>query len=169
MWFKGLIAVLLIVGVSLVPVHPAIALIQEHQEAPGQVLYKSVWSLRDDHQHPWQAIVFKYTYPDRQMDGYLRLVGFPGAVSLDHAQPLRLIYSPDREVRLPDESGPIFKEGRAPEPAVGQYNLQAVLDQLPTDRSLDIILPTLLDGEMQLHIPLWLVQEWQTVLRVHSP
>lgn len=163
------IALVLTLGYGIFASPPAMAMISEHEEAPGQILYKSLWSLRDEHHQSWQAIAFKQVYPDRKSDVYLRLVGFPGAVSLDHSQPLTLTNAAETNVTehsftLADESGSLFPGNKSSAPNVGQYRLQTVLPKLRPELPLELSVMQI-DGEVvHLHVPPWLVHEWQQLL-----
>ncbi len=159
-----MIVVVLSLGTGMLTSSAATAMIREHEEAPGQVLYKSQWSLRDQHQQPWQAIAFKQIYPDRVSDVYLRLVGFPGAVILDHTQPLTLTPSMEQPFTLADEVDSLFPDDPSSAANVGQYRLQVVLSKLRPELPLELSLRQT-DGEViALHVPPWLVKEWQQLL-----
>jgi hypothetical protein len=69
------------------------AAIQQLEEAPGQLLYQSRRSLKDQHGNRWQAIAFKRSRADGRAFVYLRLVGFPGVVEIDRTQPVKLLRS----------------------------------------------------------------------------
>ncbi|WP_373541206.1 DUF3122 domain-containing protein [Chamaesiphon sp.] len=72
---------------------PAFATVTQIEEAPGQMLYQSRQNLRDRTGKSWQVVAFKRVRPDGSAMISLRLVGFLGAVELDHTQPLTLTTS----------------------------------------------------------------------------
>jgi Protein of unknown function (DUF3122) len=69
---------------------PADAAIRELKEAPGQMVYQSRQTLKDQHDNSWQAIAFKRIRADGTANIYLRLVSFPGIAELDRTRPLSL-------------------------------------------------------------------------------
>ncbi|MGJ3252130.1 MAG: DUF3122 domain-containing protein [Elainellaceae cyanobacterium] len=165
---------------------PASAVIRAHEEAPGQILYKSQWSLRDQHQQPWQAIAFKQVYPDHENHATLRFVGFPDAVSIDHSQPISLSNSVGQALTLPDQTKQIFgghldehdvdgnesdsSKSNVPSPiaaSVGQYDIQDAIFEFQPDVPLDVSIATLQQSEIHLDIPPWLIQEWQALAQRH--
>ncbi|MGB5916042.1 MAG: DUF3122 domain-containing protein, partial [Phormidesmis sp.] len=60
-----------------------VASLHTYQERPGQTTFRSKQSLRDRADRSWQVIVFKRYQADMLQGLYLRLVGFPGLVTLD--------------------------------------------------------------------------------------
>ncbi|HHP7244005.1 MAG TPA: DUF3122 domain-containing protein [Elainellaceae cyanobacterium] len=175
----GLMLIGAIVGVFALP---ASAVILAHEEAPGKILYKSQWSLRDQHQQPWQAIAFKQVYPDHERHTTLRFVGFPDAVAIDHSQPISLSNSIGQALTLPDQTEQIFggndldgnksdrNKSNAHPPiaaSVGQYDIQHAINEFRPDVPLDVSIATLQQSEIHLNIPPWLIQEWQTLTQRH--
>ncbi|MGJ3247622.1 MAG: DUF3122 domain-containing protein [Elainellaceae cyanobacterium] len=164
---------------------PASAAIQAHEEAPGQILYKSQWSLRDQHQQPWQAIAFKQVYPDHERHTTLRFVGFPNAVAIDHCQPISLSNSLGQALTLPDQTDQIFggnilggnelndrkvddhQSAASTAANVGQYDIQSAIREFQPDMPLEVTIATHQSDDIHLNIPLWLVQEWQTLAQQH--
>jgi hypothetical protein len=145
----------------------AAAALRQLEEGPGQVVYQSRQTLKDQHGNSWQAIAFKRIRPDRSIHVALRLVGFPGVVTLDRSQPLTLTSSLGQTLTATDDSGQIFTDQAVPEPNVGQYDLQPLLPQLRAEIPWRLILPTV-DGEaIILNVPATLLEEWQTVASQH--
>ena len=141
----------------------AAAAIRQLEEAPGQVVYQSRQTLKDQHGNSWQAIAFKRIRPDGSTSMALRLVGFPGVVTIDRSQPLTLTSSLGETLTATDDSGQIFTDEAVPEPNVAQYDLQPLLPALRAEIPLRLTLPTV-DGEaVILNVPAGLVEEWQTV------
>ena len=158
--------VLLLLGASLglgwgIPT--AWATVRTLEEAPGQVVVQSRQRLQDQHGQSWQVIAFRRQRPDGTTTFALRLVGFPGSVSLDRQQPLTLTNSLGKTLTAADASGQIFTDADRPEPHVGQYDLQPLLPQLQAEIPLQLTLPTVEGEAVRLMVPAALVQEWQSV------
>jgi hypothetical protein len=63
---------------------------------------------------------------------------------------------------LADASSHLFTDASAPEPYIGQYDLQPILTEQP-EIPLTLMLPTLDNESVVLKIPMALVQEWQAI------
>ncbi len=143
---------------------PADAAILYNADTAGAVVLQSRRTLRDQNQYSWQVIAFKSVGADQRESAVsLRLVGFPGAVELDPSQPVRLS-APAGELLLANISDQILL--KAPQPHVGQYDLQSALPNLPTASRLDLHIPTQ-TAELVLPISPALIAEWQTVVNTH--
>ncbi|MGF1496058.1 MAG: DUF3122 domain-containing protein [Elainellaceae cyanobacterium] len=142
---------------------PAQAAIRQLEEAPGQTVYQSRQTVQDQHGDRWQAIAFKRIRPDGSTRFYLRLVGFPGTAAIDRSRPLTLTTSLGQSLTALDASGQIFTNAAAPEPNVGQYDLQPIVSQLPTAIPLRLTLPVLNEGDRLLPVSPALIQEWKAV------
>ncbi|MGG6293771.1 DUF3122 domain-containing protein [Leptolyngbya sp. AN02str] len=142
---------------------PAIAAIRQIEEAPGQIVYQSRHSLTDQTGKRWQAIAFKRIRADGRLHIYLRLVGFPGAGAIDRAQPLTFRSSMGETLTSADASAQIFSDASAPEPNVGQYDLQPLLSQLQAELPWYLSLPMTEGSPLTLPLPPTLIQEWQTL------
>ncbi|MEE3719844.1 DUF3122 domain-containing protein [Tumidithrix elongata RA019] len=141
----------------------AVAGITQLQEAPGQMVYQSRQTLKDQHGNSWQAIAFKRIPPNGKTSFDLRLVGFPGMVDIDRSKPLLLTNSLGGTSTADDTSSFIFTDLSTPEPSVGQYNLQPILSQLQVEIPLMLILSASNGEEIHLSVPPSFVQEWQTL------
>ncbi|NJM85079.1 MAG: DUF3122 domain-containing protein [Leptolyngbyaceae cyanobacterium RM2_2_21] len=142
---------------------PAQAAIRQLEEAPGQVVYQSRQTVSDQHGDRWQVIAFNRIRPDSSTRFYLRLVGFPGTAEIDRSRPLTLTPSIGQSFTAADASSDIFTDAAAPEPNVGQYDLQPIVSQLPTAIPIRLVLPTLNTNDVVLTISPALVQEWKTL------
>ncbi|MCW6053830.1 DUF3122 domain-containing protein [Lyngbya sp. CCAP 1446/10] len=141
----------------------AAAAITQLQEAPGQMVYQSRQTLQDQHGNNWQVIAFKRVTPNGKASFDLRLVGFPGVVAIDRSKPLSLTNSLGKILTADDTSSYIFTDLSAPEPNVGQYDIQPLLSQLQVEIPLMLILSAI-DGEtIHLSVPPSFVQEWLTL------
>jgi hypothetical protein len=126
----------------------------------NSVLYRSLSRLQDDSNRAWQVVFYK-RFPLGKPDSiHLRLVGFPGAVTIDHARSLEL--EANRSLlSVEDVTSKDF-----PIAHVGEYDFKPVLNQLDTDTKLILILP-LKSGEARLKVPKdtalewWRVASWQ--------
>jgi hypothetical protein len=157
----GTAILLLLIGMGTIAVLPAGAALQNFEEVAGQRIYQSRQSVWDRQGNSWQVVVFKRLYPDRATHTYLRLVGFPGTVAIAHSQPLALATTVGVTLSAPDASREFFAS--APESHVGQYDLQPLISQLPTNLPLTLQLPTTGSAPAELVIAPALIQEWQTV------
>ena len=157
----GTLLVLLLTGVENLAVSSASAAIRQLEEAPGQLVYQSRQTLRDQHDSSWQAIAFKRIRPDGSTFFYLRLVGFPGITEIERSQPLELTDSLGKTLTANDASEQIFTDAAAPEPNVGQYDLAPIVSELQAAIPLKLTLPTTQGKPVELLVSPALVQEWQ--------
>ncbi|MGA7933034.1 MAG: DUF3122 domain-containing protein [Kovacikia sp.] len=159
----GAVVLGLLLGLGMLNPPSAAAAIRQLEEAPGQVVYQSRQTLKDQHGSSWQAIAFKRIRANGQTSFELRLVGFPGVVGIDRSQPLTLTNSLGKTLTAADASSQIFSAAASPEPNVGQYDLQPLLPQLPVGIPLKLTLPTLKGEAVSLSVSPLLIEEWQTV------
>jgi Protein of unknown function (DUF3122) len=141
---------------------PAFAAVTQIEEAPGQMLYQSRQTLRDRTGKSWQVVAFKRVRPDGSEIVSLRLVGFLGAVELDHTKSLTLTTSMGQTLTAKDVTSEI-SQGANALANVGEYDIQAVLPQLHSEIPLELTLPMLTGGAIELQIPSIAIQEWQTI------
>ena len=141
---------------------PALAAVTQIEEAPGQMLYQSRQNLRDRTGKSWQVVAFKRIRPDGSEMVSLRLVGFLGAVELDHTQPLTLTTSMGQILTAKDVTDGI-SQGATALANVGEYDIQPVLSQLQSKIPLQLTLPMLTGSTVELQIPSTAIQEWQTI------
>jgi len=141
---------------------PAFAAVTQIEEYPGQMLYQSRQNLRDQTGNSWQVVAFKRIHPEGSVIVSLRVVGFPGAVELDHTQPLTLTTSLGQTLTARDISSEISQD--TPTPAnVGEYDIKSILPQLQTEIPLHLTLPMVTGSAIKLQIPSRALQEWQTI------
>ncbi|NJO72633.1 MAG: DUF3122 domain-containing protein [Leptolyngbyaceae cyanobacterium RM1_406_9] len=159
----GAIALGVLLGLGMLNPSIAAAAIRHLEEAPGQIVYQSRQTLKDQHGNGWQAVAFKRIRPNRQATFELRLVGFPGVAEIDRSQPLILTNSLGKTLTATDVSSHIFTKATKPEPNVGQYDLQPLLPQLQMGIPLKLTLPTISGEAVNLSISPLLIEEWQTV------
>lgn len=154
---------------ALVHSPSALATIRQLEEAPGQIVYQSRQTVQDQHGDRWQVIAFNRIRPDGTTSFYLRLVTFPGTANIDRSRPLALTTSLGQSLTATDASSQIFTDASAPEPNVGQYNLQPIISQLSDVIPIQIALPILNKDNSLLSISPGLIQEWKTVADYQSP
>ncbi len=152
------ICVLLVVGSPL----PAFATVTQIEEYPGQMLYQSRQTLRDQTGNSWQAIAFKRIHPEGSAIVSLRLISLYGGVELDHTQSLTLTTSLGQTLTAKDISNEISQN--TPTPAnVVEYDIKFALSQLKAEIPLNLTLPTISGKAVNLSVPSSLVEEWQIV------
>ncbi len=146
----------LLLGQMALTQQPAVAVLRQHQDAPGIMRYHSQESLRDGAGNAWQVVLFKQITSGEPTLFNLRLVGFPGVTELTHPQPLEIITARGHILIAADEFA-----GGAPAPNVGQYNLTDILAKLQVNDSLTLSVPLKGEQTLSLKIPQSLVKEWQ--------
>jgi hypothetical protein len=159
----GAIVLGILLGLGILNPPSAAAAIRQLEEAPGQQVYQSRQTLKDQHGNSWQAIAFKRILPSGQTSFNLRLAGFPGVAEIDRSQPLSLTNSLGKTFTAQDASTNLFSDATKPEPTIGQYNLQPLLAQLQPEIPLKLSLPTMRHENVNLAVPSALVGEWITV------
>jgi hypothetical protein len=159
LWLMAvLICILLIVGRPML----AFAAVTQIEEYPGQMLYQSRQNLIDQTGKSWQAIAFKRIHPEGSASISLRLVGFPGAVELDHTQPLTLSTSMGQMFTAKDISSEISQDSPT-QGNVAEYDIKPVLPKLQAEIPLHLTLPVVTGSAIELEIPFAAIQEWQTI------
>lgn len=154
-WGVVLLAMVLLPGGNA----PALANLHTYHERPGQTTYRSQVSLRDRSDLAWQATLFK-RYHGPQLQGiYLRLVGFPGVVTVASDSPLNISTGTGLTWQVMPELDPQTQQ--LPE-NVTQYPFQAVLADLKGAIPLEMIVP-LCQGQSRLAIAPFVVEEWLTL------
>ena len=161
-YLKSLLLTIFIVLLTLfsgIMCLPAAAEIRQFHESPGKLLYKSQWTLKDQTGKSWQAIAFQVRPADPLQPGFtvqLRLVGFPNSVTLDPNSLLRL---DDRQQFFTASS----TSANLPPGAIGEFDIQPILLQLNPKTPLHLTLTTENASTVDLKVPPFLVEEWQTL------
>lgn len=159
---RKLVLILLLIILPLLlmvlPPQPAIAAVEQQLEAPGQMLYKSRHSLRDNHGNSWQVVLFKRIKNGEVKDVNLRLVGFPGSVTFNHPEPLQIITSNGNIMEAIDE----FSQ-KSPGPNIGQYNLTGILPKISQAEEIQLNLSIAEQPECVITIPMAVVLEWKAI------
>ncbi len=160
----GALVLTLSLGLGMFTTPHAVAAIRQLEEAPGQIVYQSRETLKDQHGSSWQAIAFQRVSPNGEMSLELRLVGFPGGVEIDRSQPLLLTDSLGQTLTAADTSSTIFTDLSAPEPHVSQYDILPLLPELQAAIPLKLTISTLGGEAIDLSVSTSFVQEWKTLL-----
>ncbi|MEL7508483.1 MAG: DUF3122 domain-containing protein [Cyanobacteria bacterium J06554_1] len=137
---------------------PALASVHIYHERPGQTTLRSQQSLRDRNDRSWQAILFKRYRPDG-LDGlYLRLVGFPGVVTVATQTPLRIETGTVLRWQAPPKLDP-------PTPALpsntNQYDMADIITDLEKAIPLTLAVPLQGKAPSEIIVPPYAVQEWR--------
>ena len=143
-----------------------LARLDQHQEAPNQILYKAFATLRDQEGHVWRAIAFNHVLPDGSHNFKLRLVGFLDSAAVDRSKPLLIKTALGQSFTTPDDSDHIaIDEGMEAidvPPNVAQYDLEAIAPRLLGVVPLRLTLP-LAEGNVRFLIWPNTVKEWKSV------
>ncbi|WP_038017142.1 DUF3122 domain-containing protein [Synechococcus sp. PCC 7335] len=149
--------------ISLLMISPPVislpvASLHTYNEKPEQTTFRSKQSLRDRTDRSWQIILFK-RYESEQLQGlYLRLVGFPGLVTVDSKKPLMIATGSSLQWQATAELD--RQTAELPDYA-GQYNVATVLSDLSGDIPLQMNI-TLGDGSTaEIVVPPFAVHEWR--------
>ncbi|MEL6935683.1 MAG: DUF3122 domain-containing protein [Cyanobacteria bacterium J06607_17] len=137
---------------------PALASVHVYHERPGQTTLRSQQSLRDRNDRSWQAILFKRYRPDG-LDGlYLRLVGFPGVVTVAPQTPLSIETGTVLRWQAPPKLDP-------PTPALpsntNQYDMADIITDLEKAIPLTLAVPLQGKAPSEIIVPPYAVQEWR--------
>ena len=135
---------------------PAIATIQQQQEAPGQLLYSSRHKLRDRQRNTWQVILFKRVKNNQTQEIDLRLVGFPQQFEFAHPGNLTIVVNNKQSFSASDR----FIE-QSPSPNVGEFDIQEIIANLPLYQSVQLVLPLTAETPVEILLPSPVILEWQ--------
>lgn len=182
-------------GVWLVGQLPAIAAMHTYPDGAGQVMVRSLQTLRDDRDRAWQLVLFKRKHMALETI-HLRLVGFPGRVQIQHPAPLQVLnfaraWAADDQVSTQavarcnavEASQTGYPEAsfahrscseRSDEsdstllPAnVGEYDVRAVMHELTANAPLHLVI-ALEDGPSEVTVPPFVVREWRMVSQAET-
>ena len=142
-----------------------LASIHTYQERPGQTTFRSKQSLRDRTDRSWQIILFKRYQADSLQGLYLRLIGFPGLVSLDSQKPITIATGASAQWQAQSALDP---QTQSLPSNAGQYDMAATLADLTGDIPLQIEIPLVGGSVAQLVVPPFAVHEWRE-LNAQSP
>jgi hypothetical protein len=142
----------------------AIALIQQEQEGPGQWLLKTRHRFKDSQGRTWQTVLYKRIKDEQSLGVNLRLVGFLGAVAIDHPAKLEILTHSGELLLAPDQ----FANG-APSENVGEYDFTQILSHLEDYQAFTLRLTLHGDRETTLTIPSPVSLEWQELNSVDGP
>lgn len=156
---QRLIGMFVCLLLTLVPMtQSAGASVHVYHERPGQTTLRSQQSLRDRNNQAWQTILFKRNRPDGLEGLYLRLVGFPGVVTLDAQRDLTIATGTalqwQAKPRL-DSLTPTLPDN------TNQYDVTNFIADLPRAIPLTLTVPLQGRASRELVIPPYAVQEWR--------
>lgn len=134
------------------------ASIHTYNERPGQTTFRSKQSLRDRSDRSWQVILFKRYQADELQGLYLRLVGFPGLVSLDTQQPLTIATGASDQWKAQPQLDP--QTQFLPENS-NQYDVALAIESLAGDIPLQVNIPLGGGSIAKLVVPPFAVHEWR--------
>jgi hypothetical protein len=159
-WFSRL---LISLGLSLIfvlaiPIFPAQALLRETVEKPGQIVYQSRQTLKDQMGQTWQVVLFKRVKVDAEPEIDLRLVGFPGNTVFQHPAPL--IIRPDATSQFALDDA--FAQEN-PGENVGQYIVSEAFKTSQPNGIWELELPLVGESDI-IKVPYFVLQEWQELL-----
>lgn len=149
--------------------HPAQASIHRYPEADGQVMYRSLQTLRDEGDRAWQTVLFKRVNQGQVTTLHLRLVSFPGAATLQHPRSLHVTTTGSSS----QWDAPDVFEIAALDPAlatsVGEYDFRDVMAQLETNLPLNLTLSLPTGDSLTLTVPPFAVREWRKLIDRQEP
>jgi hypothetical protein len=162
-WARRLVLALALgVLLLLITAAPAWASIHTYHEQPGQTTFRSRQSLRDQRDMAWQATVFK-RYRGSDIQGiYLRLVGFPGQVTVDRQGNLAIETGTTAHWVAPYALDPQTPASVLPD-NVSQYDMASVLPEMPRPIPLTLAVPLVGQPPAQIVVAPYVVQEWLTI------
>jgi hypothetical protein len=108
----------------------------------------------------WQAIAFKRTQGDTLQGLYIRIIGFPGAVTVDAQQPISLLAPTAQQWQLAWKRDPQAKDFPS---NVGQYDLEPLLSDINTPVPLELVVPLQGGAVAEMAIAPFIVREWLEV------
>jgi len=175
-WVLAVTLVLGFIAGALIVETPSLAAEIPTQDRLGHPIYQSRETLRDQAGRAWQVILFKQSNLAGENRLSLRLVGFPGVVTIAHGKPLTIVNGPvgnpaDHSANVQqaaDVSGQIFKDEPLA-PNVGQYDMQTIVPHLRPELPLSLRIETEDISQPVIRVPSLLVQEWQTIAQRPFP
>jgi hypothetical protein len=158
-FIRSVFVLLIILLLGGFPADSAMAVLRQHQDAPGVMHYHSQVSLKDDLGYSWQVLLYKIFKPGQPQDVHLRLVGFPGVFEFIHPNSLEILTARGRLLNASD----VYAQ-ESPAANVGEYNLTDVLPQLHNIDSLELYLPLQGEKPLVLELSKAVVTEWQWLI-----
>ncbi|MEM6449800.1 MAG: DUF3122 domain-containing protein [Cyanobacteria bacterium P01_D01_bin.105] len=147
---------------ALAEIPATLASIHTYNETPGQTTFRSKQSLRDRSDRSWQVILFKRYQGDRLQGLYLRLIGFPGIVTLEPKASLTIATGASAQWQATPKLDP---QTKALPDNVAQYSVADAINALKGDIPLQIDIPLAGGSIAQLVVPPFAVHEWRALNR----
>ena len=152
-----LLALLLAGNLLLGHGQPAWAQVHAHDDENGQLVVRSLESLRDLDYQSWQAVAYRTGPPGGPVT--LRIVGYPGKVRLDHPTSL-VVHSGRGTWELADITTANPKLASDGRDAAAEFDLNPLLADLHQNRPLRLELPGVF---VELPVPPFVVGEWRSL------
>lgn len=137
----------------------AFASIHTYPETDGQILYRSRLSVQDAQRQAWQLICFKRVQSGQVTEFKLRLVGFPGQVSLEHPASLSFEDSHGHQWTASDQTQEESQLESVLE-SVGQYDLLALMKDLNHAERMELTIKLTENEHRVLIVPQSMIKEW---------
>ncbi len=139
---------------------PAQASIHSYLEPERQtIMYRSRLSLRDNQDLAWQTILFKRVKDGEVIALNLRLISFPGQLTLNHPQSLFVEQGGIQTWELPDETL-LDPQLQSVNSSLAQYDAKPLLMSLERPAPLTLTVTLEDQGQRQLLVPPYVVKEW---------
>tara|TARA_Y100001968_G_scaffold16760_1_gene13321 strand:+ start:468 stop:965 length:498 start_codon:yes stop_codon:yes gene_type:complete len=123
----------------------------------GKEIQRSIESLRDLDYQTWQIIVYPSSTVSNNL--ILRIVGYPGALRIDHPTSL-IVNSGRKEWDLKDITNKSNAKIETLNDSTAEFELSPLIAELDKNRALRLSLPGLISD---LLIPPYLVSEWRSL------
>lgn len=159
----GAIALLLSLLLWGVGADVAFASIHTYADSPSTTVRRSLQARRDLDDRAWQTILFQRRRAGKVEALHLRLVGFPGKVAIDRAQPLTASSGTGETWQLTDVSADVRVSESLP-PNVAEYDARELMAQLDRAKPLRLYVPLQQGAIAELPIPPFEVEEWRKLV-----
>jgi len=154
-WILTLVAVLTLI----VPATAQASIHTYPEPAQQTTMYRSRLSLRDNQDLAWQTILFKRVKDNQVTEFNLRLISFPGQLTLSHPHGLVVQQGSSKTWELADETlqDPQLQGVNS---SLAQYDARSLL--LTLERPAPLTMTVTLDGQenRELLVPPYVVKEW---------
>jgi hypothetical protein len=156
-WLGPLLWLSLLICLLFWQPEPAFAAIHRYDENVNQVMFRSQQSLRDSSDQAWQAVLYKRLNAGQVETFHLRLIGFPGVVEVNRAQPLQISTDAGKTWTAQMVSAAELPLN------VGEFDVKQVMAELNTDAPLRLAVPLQSGQIVKLVAPPFVVREWRSV------
>lgn len=155
----GLAIALILAWVTALP-ETAQASIHTYPEPERQTtMYRSRLSLRDDQDLAWQTILFKRVKSGQVIELNLRLISFPGQLTLSHPQSLIVEQGSNQTWELDDETL-LDPQLQTVSSSLAQYDAKPLLMTLERPAPMTLTVTLADQAKRELLVPPYVVKEW---------